>query len=345
MSHTDQMTRLARGSLRLSPAIGVVTEGVILTIHEKLVHLRYTNLTNTQQIQILWEGSLFEILFSGANFETGKACLLRGPANALIPANLLLWLSVYVGEDAVDPFRSKDTRFNHERGSFQIQTKTLEKFLRAAKRMEERRWPQWRLELSRNALMYYSVAVRSGFNMMPLNIGFFGLSLECLGNVRHGKRNKHYTLGDQHFNRYLTARLARDKRDPLKKADVKRFEKKFHADVDLIHQLRNAFYGHSLLHLAADRKKLVLALRDWAVRNGHSEKFANISFTPGRLRDQVVTNSHALYKVGLRVNRIFLFLALGIHRDIPFAEYDFSTLADMSRPVVGEFKGIRFEFS
>jgi hypothetical protein len=315
-----------------------------LPINEKLVHLRYTKLSNTDDINFAWDGDVFTLVFRHPSFDDGKAYLIKGPENKAIPTNLLLWLSVYVGEDAVDPHSEKDTRFNHERGSFEIAAGRLATVLSAAKRMEGRRWPKWRVELARNAIIYYSVAVRSGFSMMPLNIGFFGLSLECLGNVRHGKRDKHYTLGDRYFKQYITSRLARNKKNPAKRDQVKKFEKAFNADIELINQLRNDFYGHSLLHLVKDRKALVSTLRDWAVRNGHSEQFAAKSFDTKRLRDQVVTHGHALYKVGLRVSRIFIFLALGIHKNIPFAEYDFRSIGDMSRPISGEYKGIRFEF-
>ncbi|MBL6458827.1 hypothetical protein JMJ55_26195 [Belnapia sp. T6] len=316
-----------------------------LPANEKLIHLRYTTLSNVSSIDFTWQGSDFQLVFEDSSIETGKSYLIKGPVTTFIPTELLLWLSVFVGEDAVDPHREKDTRLNRERGSFKISQKQLATFLFAAERMEQRKWPRWRRELFRNALIYYSVGVRSGVDMMPLNIGFFGLSLECIGNVRHGTRDKHYTLGDKRFKDYLTTRLARAKRDPAKRLMIKDFEKKFNADIDLINQMRNAFYGHSLLHLKDDRKRLLYSLRQWMTRGGHTCDFVNISFTLERLRDQVVTHSPALYKVGLRVNRIFLFLSLGIHKSIPFAEYDFQTVGDTSTPFVGEFRGMRVRFS
>jgi hypothetical protein len=315
-----------------------------MSITEKLVHLRYTNLVNTDEIGLFWEGKNFRLIFQDPSFECGKAYLIKGLEDISIPVNLLLWLSVYIGEDAVDPNRNKDTRFNHTRGSFTINPSDLTNFLSAAKRMESRKWPKWRLELSTNALIYYSVAVRAGIDMMPLSMGFFGLSLECIGNVRYGKRDKHYTLGEKIFKQYLTVRLAKAKRDPTKKDSIKKFEKSIHSDIELINQLRNAFYGHSLLHIEKDRKTLVKSLQDWSIRNGHSEQFAKISFISSRLRDQVGINSHSLYKVGLRVNRIFLFLYLGIYSKVPIATHDFSSVGNMSAPFVGEFDGMRFEF-
>jgi hypothetical protein len=322
--------------------------GGLMTLKVKLFHLHHTNLQNRTAISLRWDGDNYKLVFNGPGFETGKAVRIRIITKrrmASISSDFLLWLSVYIGEDALSPYQEKDTRFNHERGIFQINPVYLQTFLQAAKRFDGRKWPKWRKELARNALIYYSAALRSGIPFMPLTMGFFGLSLECLGNVRYGKRDKHHMLGARYFKGYLTVRLARHKRHPTTKNQVRAFETNFDKDIDLINQVRNAFYGHSLLHLPEHRKQLLESLRAWGLRNRLSERHVKMSFTEDRLRDVMSSQAHALFKVGLRTNRIFLFLALGIHKNIPFGEYDFRIIGDPKMPVIGEYKGLRFKIT
>jgi hypothetical protein len=78
------------------------------------------------------------------------------------------------------------------------------------------------------------------------------------------------------------------------------------ADVQLLMHLRNAFYGHSLLHLRKDSSRLVKELRTWAMRYGYRRKLANVTFKSDNLRNGIVHKAFALYKLGLRLNRLFL---------------------------------------
>ena len=313
---------------------------------EKVVHLRYCRIVAADEtMTVRFEGVEYTLSFVDARFVPQKGFVVGRASQDVITPDFLLWLSLYIGEDAIDPFQEVDTRFVNTRGDFRIDQKSLQQFFAAAERAKHRRWPRWKRELFDNALIYFSAAVRSGVNMMPLNLGFFALSLECLGNVRYGKRDKHFTFGDQHFLGTLTARLAKLKADPAKKPGVRAFEKRLKADVQLLMNLRNAFYGHSLLHLQKDRSRLVTELRAWAMRYGYEPRLANVTFKPDNLKNGIVQKAWALYKLGLRLNRLFLFFALGFSRKVPFATHDFHILADHRNDEESEFRGIRWKFN
>jgi len=313
---------------------------------EKVVHLRYCRVVAADEtMAVRFEGVEYTLSFVDARFVPQKGFTVGRASEGFISPDFLLWFSLYIGEDAIDPFQEVDTRFVSERGDFRFDQKSLQQFLAAAERAKHRRWPRWKRELFDNAVIYFSAAIRSGVKMMPLNLGFFALSLECLGNVRYGKRDKHFTFGDQHFLGALTARLAKPKADPSKKAGVRTFEKRLKADVQLLMNLRNAFYGHSQLHLRKDRNRVVTELRKWAIRYGYSKKFANALFKSGELKKGIVHKAFALYKLGLRLNRLFLFFALGFSRKVPFATHDFQILADQRNDEESEFRGMRWKFS
>ena len=315
-------------------------------INEKIVHLRYCRLVSeVDAITLEFEGAQYRLVFADTRFAAQKGYVLERVDGQAISTNLLLWLSLYIGEDAIDPFQETDTRFNWHRGDFSIDGIHLQDFLDAAQRTQKRRWPKWRLALLENALMYSSAAIRSGLPQMPLTLGLFALSLECLGNVRHGKRDKHFTFGDNQFLNLLTARLVKLKQDPAKKDQVRAFERRLKADIDLLNALRNAFYGHSLLHLTSDRRRLPLLLQKWMLRYGHRRKFARLSIRVSRLKKDVMRESPALYKLGLRLNRLFIFLVLGIHRRVPFATHDFQYLGDHRDNELSEFRGMKMRFS
>lgn len=313
---------------------------------EKIVHLRYCRIvTANEKMAVHFEGIEYILSFVDARFVPQKGFVVGRATEGFISPDFLLWLSLYIGEDAIDPFQEVDTRFVNQRGDFRISQESLQRFLVAAERAKHRRWPRWKRELFDNALIYFSTAVRSAVKMMPLNLGFFAVSLECLGNVRYGKRDKHFSFGDQHFLGTLTTRLAKLKADPARKPGIKAFEKRLKADVQLLMLLRNAFYGHSLLHLKKDRSRLVAELRKWAMRYGYQPKFAKLSFKSDDLKKGIVNQAFALYKLGLRLNRLFLFFALGFSRDVPFATHDFQMLADHRDNEKSEFRGMTWQFS
>lgn len=311
-------------------------------VHEKVCHLRYCRLVSKcDSILAVYLDVEYRLSFVDQRFPPQKGITIERTDGETIATDFLLWLSVFIGEDFLDPFQEVDTRFVSQRGDFTVGAKTLQRFLNAAQRIRNRAWPKWRHDLIENALLYFSGAIRSGVNYMPINLGLFALSLECPGNFRYGKRDKHFTFGDRHFMKLLTARLAKLKKNPNKKKIVRDFEKLLKADIEILNQMRNAFYGHSLLHLADDRRKLVKALRGWAVRSGCSKKLADVSFRVSRLKADVVRESFGLYKLGLRLARLFIFFALGFSSRIPVATHDFSMIGDHRDDEESEFRGVR----
>jgi len=143
----------------------------------------------------------------------------------------------------------------------------------------------------------------------------------------------------------MKRKLKRYKKEQNQKKQIRNFEKRINLDINLLNLLRNSFYGHSLLHLDQDRKKLTNSLRDWYIRSGHNQKFAKLSFQKNRIEKDVVRESPALYKMGLRTSRLFLFMLLGITTSIPFASHDFKTIGDMKDSETSEYKGINMKFT
>ena len=261
----------------------------------------------------------------------------KGP----VDINLFLWLSVYFGEDFIDPFQEEDTRFSINRGNFEFNGEFLLTFLKAVEKMPPKSFPKWKQQLFEKAITYFSVAVRSGINMMPLTIGFFAMSLECIGNIRHSKRDKHYTLGDKRFLELMKTRLKRYKLNQSYKESAKTFQRLVVQDVDLVHKIRNAYYGHSMLHLKKDRHQLTDVLRAWYLRSGHDKKFTNLSFRVSRIDDDITREAHGLYKVGLRTSRLFIFMLLGFTKSIPFASHDFLAIGDMRKGEASKYRNMR----
>lgn len=312
----------------------------------KTVHLRYCRVVpEDDSFCVNFAGGEYNLSFNGEGYTAGKGFTISRIDSQLIDSDFLLWLSVYFGEDTLDPFQEVDTRFVWQRGNLTVKKQELSKFLSVAEKVRQRKWPKWKQNLFESALLYYSAAIRFGINSMPINLGLFALSMECLGNVRYGKRDKHWTFGDRQFMAYLTARLAKPKKDKTKKPQIKEFEKRLKSDIDLLNHLRNAFYGHSLLHLKEDQQRLLTNLRQWSVRSGHTKNFAEQSFKIDRLKNDVVRESFGLYKLGLRLNRLFLFLAVGISAKVPFASHDFHILGDLRNNEESEFRGAKSSFS
>jgi hypothetical protein len=313
--------------------------------NEAIVHLRYCRLiAHADPFVVTFAGVDYRVGFQDERFSSEKAYLITRIDGGTVEMRFLLWMSVYTGEDAIGSGEKIDSRFVWYRGDFDIKQVSLQRFLIAAERSQSRKWPRRKRELFDGALIYFSAAIRTGVNMMPTNLGLFALSLECLGNVKYGKRDAHYTFGNRQFLQYLTKRLAPLKRDEKTRAAVKDIQKRLQADIDLLNHLRNDFYGHSLLHLTKDRKELVRLLREWYRRNGATSTFANLSFQSERIRGDVQREAPALYKRGLRLNRLFIFLAIGLHAKIPFGTHDWRVLGDLRDEEQWEYGGGRITF-
>lgn len=299
-------------------------------IDEKLCHLKYCTIgkSTSSAFDFQYKGADYSIHFEDkrGRFEQGAGFLITRTDGKLVDISLLSWLMLFFGEDTIDPYAEPDTRFNFNRGDFDVDKDDFLKFIACIEKYPRASHPKWKQELIQNALSYYMCAVRTGFNLMPLNIGFFAMSIECLGNAYYGKRDKYFTLGENKFNLIIQARLKRYKRNLKFKDDTKKFERYLSKELKILHLLRNSYYGHSLLHLHKDKAVLIKALREWYIQNGHTNKFAQQTFNFKTLDKMITVESHSLYKVGLKLSRLLFFYFLGFSRQIPFASHDFRTI-------------------
>jgi hypothetical protein len=237
-------------------------------------------------------------------------------------AQLLTWLSIYFGEDFLNPNQRADYRFCFLRGKLYLDGEHLKHFLKQAERVPFTSYPLWRNELFDLALSYYRVAINSGLNHMPVTLGMFGVSIEALMNAYSGKRNDYKSLGRKPYQRHIETRLARYKGTPHETWWKER-QQRIENDLSLLTAVRNYMYGHSLIHTTKSQDHLCKELRAWYQRNGISSKLSKISFSKRRLRISLAAgNRLGLYKVGLSLNRLLIFWYLGYVVSVPFAEKD-----------------------
>ncbi len=309
-------------------------------LHDQVCQLRYCRVVSAlDTFPFTYRGAAYELRFTSPLFERGRGFVVHRVSDELVDhvdSGLLLWLLVYFGEDTLSPSQEVDTRLIYIRGDFTFAPQFFQRFLRACERFPGKSLPKWRRALFDRALTYFNAAVRGGLNYMPVNLGFFGMCLECIGNFHHGKRDAYFTLGNMRFLQVMRGRLRRYKEQPSYREATKRFERRMIQDVQLLHELRNAFYGHSLLHKTEDRRRLAGALRSWFQREVRSQSLTRISFPVSGLEAAVGREAPALYKLGLRACRTFLLMLLGFTRSLPFATHDFSVIGDL-RIVRGAF--------
>lgn len=312
-----------------------------MPIASHVVHFKHCRVVCPEtNLVVSFQGQQYSLLFSSNNFDLGKGAVVKNLSGRFVESDLLLWLSVYFGEDFIDPSQSMDTRYSNNRGDFNLDIKNFKVFLKAAEKMPSKSYPLWKKRLFDNVVIYYSVALRSGVNAMPLTMGFFGMSMECVGNLLCGKSERYYTLGTYKFNSLINTRFKRYKKIPKHAAHIKRWQKFINGDTALVHALRNAFYGHSLLHLDKDRKEVTNSLRDWLIRAGYSKKVAEQCFRNKSLENSIQIYAAPLYKVGLRSSRMLIFMLLGFTTSIPLAEYDYWAMTPLNYDEPMKFNGV-----
>jgi hypothetical protein len=307
---------------------------------EHVVHVKHCVLLSSEDtIQISFKNKEYILRFSSAAFQPGRGVVVDSLPIGSHDTDLLLWLSVYFGEDFIEPFPQIDTRNSSNRGDLHVDSEALRGFLRAAERMPPKR-QKWKAQLIENAIQYFSVALRSGVAYMPLTVGFFGMTAECIGNTRQKAPLKYYTLGDNRVNNLINDRLARGKKSSRLKERTKSFAKEMNGDFELVHLLRNTYYGHSLTHQKDERAKLLKALRSTYIRAGASPQLAHLTYLDSRLDDSIQLTASFIYKVGLRYARSLLFMLLGISRSIPIATYDYKLFGPPRYGEPRQYRGI-----
>lgn len=312
-----------------------------MAIGNNTIHFKHCKLiAASKKLTFKYNGTMYELELVSENFDAGKGVILRNLSNEMINTQLLIWLSVYIGEDFIELNQKIDTRHSNNRGEFKLVVSDLENFLRATERASSRSYPKWKKRLFEHTINYYCVALRSGVEMMPLTMGFFGMSMECVGNLVYGKNDNYFTLGKFSFNKMINTRFSRYKKSATHRADIKRWQSYINSDTKLVHVLRNAYYGHSLMHLKKDRTEVVSELRNWLVRAGHTKKDAAWWIKLDRLETDIQMQAAPLYKVGLRSSRLLIFMLLGFSTSIPFAEFDYLSMMPFPKGEPIHFDGM-----
>jgi len=292
---------------------------------------RYTRVVVAEPAyELIFAGKHYSLRFEAEDFNRGDGVVIvrADGVGKDIDFRFLRWLEVYLGEDLTSPEQLPDTRFIATRGNLHLDGDRIQKFFRRCQRYPSKFAPLWKQQLLDHAMTYYSMGLSAGFRFMPVTLGLFGLSLECIGNLHYGRRKEYFKLGDKRFLALLNARLARYKRIDRHREPVRRFDKIVRRDVDLLHLLRNAYYGHSTTHLTRDRRQLVQALRGWWRQGGMPTKHAELLFSPKNLDEGLVSEAPALFKVGVRTCRLFFSMLLGFSRPPAYATHDFRLLGN-----------------
>ena len=312
-----------------------------MNIATQVVHLKHCTVVSEQpSVELKFKGVVYTLTFESDEFSARNGVVVTCLSGEPVASDVLLWLSVYFGEDFIEPYPQEDTRYSSNRGEFELQPDNLAAFLRAAEKMPPKNYPRWKAQLIENALAYYSVGLRSGVNLMPLTIGFFGLSIECVGNTRQTKQTKYYTLGEKRVSHLINARLARRKRSVRYRDDTKLVQKRLNEDLTIVHLLRNAYYGHSFSHRRKDRVELTEVLREHYERSGINPSVAALSFSERRLDDCIQVAAPQLYKIGMRVSRVAIFMLIGIYPSIPTASHDFRLFGPMGYGKPRKYRGM-----
>jgi hypothetical protein len=289
----------------------------------KDINFRYSTIVSSASvIPLAWRGCNYDLIFDGVDLSENRSLRLVSHNFAPGGGQLLTWLSVYFGEDFLNPNQSPDYRRNYLRGKLYLDSEHLKQFLKQAEKVPFKSYPIWRRELLDLGLSHYLVALRSGVNYMPVTLGMFGVSIEALVNAYGGRRNEYKTLGNKPFQQLFEARLARFN-GTAHEAWAKGFRQRIEGDLALLTAVRNYAYGHSLIHQPKNRDRLCKELRDWYKRNGLPSKFIKAGFPKRKLRISLAAgNALGLYKVGLFLNRLLIFWCLGYVVSVPFAEKD-----------------------
>ena len=311
-----------------------------------IIHLKHCYITNSDDVwNVSYCGIHYELKFKHGEFDEGKVIAISSGKYHGDHDTFLAWLSVFFGEDCTDPFQREDTRHSFNRGGFSASQQQLQEFLDVAFEKENNYSSAWEKALFAQAMNYYLVGLRNGISMMPLTIGFFGLSMECIGNLVSDQNRTYFTLGTFRFNKLVNDRFESFKKDKEHGSAFKAWQKEIEADSKLVHAIRNAVYGHSLLHIEKERKAIVTHLHKWLKRAGASDNDAAFWFKVERLEMDLQIHADGLYKIGARSSRLLIFLYLGIVAYIPFAEYDYRPFGDAPKNRTVKFDGMSISIS
>lgn len=286
--------------------------------------LKYSTIESaTDSFPIQWQGGEFTVKLTENGFDDRCIRLVGdqplGWRSIEIVAHqaesdhhLLNFLSIYLGED-VFPVRNIDDQGHPNlRGKIAIDPNHLQQFLNKADAwLAEIQSNRWREECAQTAFGYFCGAIEMGLELTPATHGTFAICIEVIANAWNFSPGRHMKFRSKGGPEDMYRTIANV---PIRDAVL--------ADVALLYNLRNKTGSHFSLHIERDRVELVNDLRKWMVRRGCSTDFAEISFTPERLPEELQVNSHSLYKTALTIARLGFYILIDAVELFHMAELD-----------------------
>lgn len=261
--------------------------------------------------------------FEDDKIEKSHGFILKNIDNNKIDDYLLRCLMIYFGENIIKNDEI-DTFYSFTRGTFTFKEKQFIKIIHKLENFPYPSYPLWKKRLIFQAIRYYELGVTNGINLMPINIGFFALSIECIANAYYGKTDKYYELGNNYINNLILTRLKKYKINNKYRVSAKKLEKRLQIEVDILRELRNFYYAHSFSHIKKERIQIANKLKKWAIQYGLNPLLANAFFKENNFEWGLHMQKHNLYNLGLRINRMMIFFLIGFTNSIPFASHDFN---------------------
>lgn len=258
---------------------------------------------------VSWQGSGYTIAFSRLAEDEPRAMpttreplgfrvltisAVERPA-APVPANLLNWIGVHVGEDPF-PERQVGPARPDLRGTLMVSVSDMQRFLDKAASWE-RQAPSdpWRSACLEAALGYFFGGIAMGLELMPATVGTFAVGLETLSNAAFFQPEVRRKFGRKLGPEAMTDLVVDGvRRDRLAK------------DLDLLKAIRDLYGAHFGLHQARERERLATLLRQWMARQGSSPSFAEASFGADTILNDIQRSASPLYVTALDTSRALL---------------------------------------
>lgn len=298
-----------------------------LKLNENLSHFKMCKvlLEQTSVVMFSYKSESYELDFSDGRLNPCAGYLIRKLNGGQVDRQLLMWLTLYFGESATDPYSIKNSTLSFVRGDLIFSEMHFLRFIRKIELRPLKSNPKWKNDFVYKALANYCMGVQMSVMYMPHTIGLFALSIECLTNASHDVRGKYSKLGNKGYKRIMNKALALSKvKDTDLASKIKNFIRYIDQEVDVIISLRNAYYGHGLIYEPEHRRKMSKCLGEWLVKHGFEKEGAKRRwFRDELLEESLEVNKNALFKLSLNVNRLLIFYYLGVPDKLPFTEFDF----------------------
>ncbi|AUZ44957.1 hypothetical protein [Pseudomonas orientalis] len=248
-------------------------------------------------------------------------CRIDGEA---VEYDLLMWLTLYFGESATDPYAVTNSTCSFVRGDLYFKYEDFIKYIKKVEVRPLKSNSKWKNNYIHKALANYCLGVQMADLYMPYTIGLFALSIECLANAALDVRGKYSTLGNKGYKKIINKAFKYKNNDPERRAIIKANIKFIDQEIDVISHVRNAFYGHGLIYDVEHRRKLSLCLSEWMVKHGFERKRGKRKwFRDELLERSLEVSKFSMFKLAQNVSRLLFGYYLGVSDKMPFTEYDF----------------------